>query len=110
LKINQPKKYGIDIMVYKVINAISGKIAFAEFDEEFIIFMSELLLADYTTTVGLNRMVEALKTLSLRKNEAVVIMLEDYIYKVLLEDDGMATMLYLDQIFNSIMPISRSLK
>lgn len=37
-------------------------------------------------------------------------MLEDYIYKVLLEDDGMTTMLYLDQIFNSIMPISRALK
>lgn len=37
-------------------------------------------------------------------------MLEDYIYKVLLEDDGNATMLYLDQIHSSLIPISKSLR
>lgn len=55
-------------MVYKIINAINAKIAIEEFDEEFILFMSELVLRDYTTDVGLNKMVEALKTLSVRRN------------------------------------------
>lgn len=37
-------------------------------------------------------------------------MLEDYLYKVLLEDDGSATVLYLDQVFSFLLPISRALK
>lgn len=59
---------------------------------------------------GLNKIVEFLKGPPLRKYEAIVIMLEDYLYKVLLEDDGLTSVLYLDQIFNFLLPISRALK
>jgi hypothetical protein len=45
--------------------------------------VSELIRAPSVTTIGLNRVVEALKSLNLRRNEAAMIMLEDYIYKVL---------------------------
>jgi hypothetical protein len=79
-----PHKYGLDIKVHKIINMVSGKIAFGEFDEEFILFMSELILSSSVTTIGLNRIVETLKSLNLRRNEAAVIMLQDYLYKVLL--------------------------
>lgn len=62
------------------------------------------------TTIGLNRVVEALKNLNLRRNEAALVMLMDYLYKVLLEDEGMTTVLYLDQIFSALLPISKALR
>lgn len=34
----------------------------------------------------------------------------DYLYKVLLADEGMTTVLYLDQIFSALLPISKALK
>jgi|JI6StandDraft_1071083.scaffolds.fasta_scaffold09415_11 hypothetical protein len=110
LKVNDPKKYGIDVKVHRLVNTVSSKIYCNELDEEFILFLSELLLCDKVTTIGLNRVVEALKTLNLRRNEACLVLLMDYLYKVLLEDEGMTTVLYLDQIFSALLPISKALK
>lgn len=68
VKIDDPTKYGIDVMAYKLINAVNMKIKFEEFDQDFIVLMTELLLLDSTTSVGMGRMVDLLKTLKLRKN------------------------------------------
>lgn len=51
-----------------------------------------------------------MKNLNLRRNEAALVMLMDYLYKVLLEDEGMTTVLYLDQIFSALLPISKALR
>lgn len=44
-KVADPKRYGLDVKVHKLINTVSCKISFGEFDEEFILFMSELILS-----------------------------------------------------------------
>ena len=84
------------------------------FDEEFITSISCLLsLNDGSISLGLNNLIDALKIdhlLTLKKQEAAISMICEYIYKIFLEDEGLNTVYYMDQLHSSLLKISTWLK
>jgi hypothetical protein len=52
-------------------------------------------------------MVSALKSPEIKRNEAILMMLYEYIYKAMVEDDGTLTLLHIDQVGHAIMNISQ---
>lgn len=62
---------------------------------------------------GLNSFIDILKIdtlLGMKKQEAVVAIICEYIHEIFLEDEGMNLIFYLDQIHNSMLKIIGWLK
>ena len=76
--------------------------------------MSQLLkLNDGTIAIGFNNFIDALKIdslLMLKKQEAAIGIICEYVYKIFLEDDGINTVLYMDQIHSSLLKLSTYLR
>lgn len=84
------------------------------FDSSFIALMSTLIEKNEKgVPIGLSNFIDALKLeslLSLKKHEAAIAIICEYIHEVLLEDEGTNLMLHMDQIHASMVKISGWLK
>ena len=106
VKTKNPLLYKLDIKAHKIMNIINLKIMNSVYDEEFILLMSELIIDDKPIFMGINRLVSVLKSPDLKRNEAVQMMLYEYIYKTMVEDDGLLTLLHIDQISAALLGAS----
>lgn len=64
-------------------------------------------------SIGLNSFIDAIRVdtlLGLKKQEAVIAIICEYIHEVFIEDEGMNLIFYLDQIHNSMLKIINWLK
>ena len=84
------------------------------FDEQFMTLMSALIENNKNgIAIGLGDFIDAIRVdtlLSLKKQEAVIAIICEYIHEVLVEDEGFNLIFYLDQIHNSMLKIINWLK
>jgi hypothetical protein len=116
-KLKNPLKHGINPKTFRVLTRINQEIVEgarrealgigSPFDERFMLMMSELLFEKERPILGgFTRIVNAFKAeglMQLQRKEAAISIIAEYIYKALLEDEGVNTFIYIEHIHASLI-------
>lgn len=116
-KLKNPLKYGINPKTFKILNKINQEMVTnghkealgvgTPFDEHFMVMMSELIFErEKPILSGFGRIVNAFRAdglMHLQRNEAAISIIAEYVYKALLDDEGINTFIYIEQIHGSLI-------
>ena len=120
-KIKHPYEHGLTPKLFRLIDSTitildskGEEDSSLVYDEEFLTLVSSLIDKNKNgISFGLNSFIDILKIdtlLGMKKQEAVVAIICEYIHEIFLEDEGMNLIFYLDQIHNSMLKIIGWLK